>query len=216
MPTSDRPVIASGFLRLMAVIAALGTAALLIGNIVGSIVVPDHDWISDTVSDLAAGRYEIIQDVALYGYAATLLALGLAAAHLHTGAANWGWMSVILVVLAAAVIVIGARNEYGDGDNGGVVIHIYVVYLLGALFAGIFALMAVEGGRFDFPMQQVSWVCLVFWAIGAPVFFVMPTKYDGAWERGLGVVTMVWCLAFALALWREAAEVRPSRARDDF
>jgi hypothetical protein len=198
----DRPI-AAGFIRTLSLIAVLGCLSLLLGNVVGSIVVPNHDWVADTVSDLAAGRFEIIQDVALYGFAAALLALALASAHIHPCEGSWSALVYGLVLLAVIVTVIGARNEYGDGDSGGLVIHIYLVYALGALFAGVFALMAVEGGRFSLPMQEISWICLALWAVGAPIFFILPTAFDGAWERGLGVITLVWNLCYAAALWRD-------------
>ncbi|KIN70735.1 putative membrane protein [Sulfitobacter noctilucae] len=200
MLSSDHQNLAPGFLNSLVWIIFLGAIGLIGGNIIGSIVVPDHDWVADTVSDLAAGRYEIIQDISLYGFAATLTALALACAHLHNGSARWSLLTFALVLLALCVVIIGARNEYGDGDNDGIVIHIYVVYALGILFAAAFALMAVEGARIAPFMVPLSWVCLILWAIGAPVFFMLSTAFDGAWERGLGVITVVWALGFAFAL----------------
>lgn len=210
MTDTHQPPIANGFLRILAVVAIVGSLSLLMGNIWGSIVVPGHDWVKDTVSALAAGPHAIIQDFSLYGFAAALLALSLASAHIHSGETSWSTITLLLALLAGLITVIGARNEYGDGDSGGLVIHIYLVYVMGALFAGLFALMAVEGDRFAFPMQVISWICLALWAVGAPIFFILPTEWDGLWERGLGLITLVWSVSYALALWRG-----PS-ARDDF
>jgi hypothetical protein len=196
--------VAPKFLRILALVAIGGCIGLMLGNIVGSIVVPGHDWIADTVSDLAAGRYEIIQDFALYTFAATLLALGLASAHLHDGEGRWTGLTLSLVALAAIVTIIAARNEYGDRDSDGVEIHIYLVYLLGALFAAVFALMAMEGKRIGRGLTVVSWICLGLWAIGAPIFFILPTDWDGAWERGLGIIALVWSAVYANALLRLA------------
>jgi len=185
------------FLSLLAWIAAVGGVALIGGNIAGSIIVPGHDWVADTVSDLAAGQYEIIQDVALYGYAAALSALALACAHLHAGGWRWSALTLVLMLLAVCVIVIGARNEYGDGDNEGLVVHIYIVYFLGALFIGAFLLAARMFGDIAGWFVRMSWAAATLWTLGAPVFFMMPTGYDGAWERGLGVVCVIWSTAFA-------------------
>lgn len=210
MTDLPQPRVADGFLRILAAIAILGSLSLLIGNVWGSLVVPGHDWVADTVSALAAGPYSIIQDFSLYGFAAALLALALASAHIHAGDTSWSTITLVLALLAGLITVIGARNEYGDGDSDGLVIHIYLVYAMGALFAGLFALMAVEGDRFAFPMQAISWICLGLWSVGAPIFFILPTEWDGLWERGLGLVTLVWSLSYALALWRDAGD------RDDF
>lgn len=197
---SDRRFSAN-FICIIACLATLGGIALIVGNVVGSIVVPDHNWISDTVSDLAAGRYEIIQDVALYGYAGALAALALGCAHLHGGDWRWGVLTTALALLAVCVIIIGARNEYGDSDNEGIVIHVYIVYLMGALFIASFILAArIFANAFEW-FATVSWWCVGIWALGAPIFFVMPTGYDGAWERGLGVVAVVWTSALAKVMW---------------
>ena len=204
METAEHQYLAPGFTRSLSWLAILGAIGLVVGNIVGSIVVPNHDFVADTVSDLAAGRYEIIQDVSLYGFAIALVALGLASAHLHNGAPQWSFLTFCLVVLALCVVIIGARNEYGDGDSDGVVIHIYVVYALGILFAAVFALMGMQGGRVAEFLVPLSFVCLAIWAIAAPIFFILPTEWDGIWERGLGVVTVAWTIGYGLALRRFA------------
>ena len=208
MPKADHQYLAPGFLRTLVWLTVIGSVGLVGGNIIGSIVVPGHDFVADTVSDLAAGRYEIIQDVSLYGFAMALLALGLASAHLHNGVTGWSALTICLVVLAVCVVVIGARNEYGDGDSEGVVIHIYVVYFLGALFAAVFALMGWHGARIAAFLKPLSWGCLVLWGVGAPIFFLLPTEWDGLWERGLGVITVVWALGYAIALHRFARQNR--------
>ena len=200
MRDTTAETLAPGFIGCLVWITILGAASLLLGNVIGSIVVPGHDFVADTVSDLAAGKYEIIQDVALYGFAAALMALALGAATLHSGETRWSLLIGALALLAACVVIIGARNEYGDNDNDGVVIHIYVVYGIGALFAGCFLIGGLAGGRIAGFLPAVSWGCLVLWAVGAPVFFFLPTEWDGLWERGLGVICVVWVVSFAWAM----------------
>lgn len=178
-----------------------GCLAAAAGNIIGSIVVPNHDWISDTISDLAAGRYEIIQDAAMYGFAASLIACALGAAHLHRGGWRWNTGTFSLSFLAACVIIIGARNEYGDNDDEGFEAHIYLVYALGLLFAAVFFAMA-ECLSDNFPwFRKLSYGCGILWVIGCPFFMMMSTSWDGAFERGLGLILLVWTSAFSLILF---------------
>lgn len=197
----------SAFLKFCAALAVFGVLAMLGGNIVGSIVVPNHDPVADTISDLAAGRYEIIQDVALYGYAAGFIALALALANLHTQSKRWSLGIVSLVTIAALIIVIGARNEYGDNDSEGVVIHIYLVYGLGVLLAiAPFALargLSEIGAGFGFAARLFGGL----WLLSAPVFFFLPTAYDGAYERGLGILASLWVLNVAYATWVSARAI---------
>ena len=198
--------LAPGFIGLMVWIAILGSISLILGNLVGSVVVPGHDFVADTVSDLAAGKYEIIQDVALYGFAAALMALALVATIFHNGDRRWSILIFALALLSACVIIIGARNEYGDNDSEGFVIHIYVVYVLGVLFATTFLITGLSGARFAPFLQPLSWGCLALWAVGAPIFFFLPTEWDGLWERGLGVICVTWTIGFAWALRHRCRE----------
>ncbi|MCF6445863.1 DUF998 domain-containing protein [Nereida sp. MMG025] len=189
------------FLRICAIIGALGVLAMLAGNVIGTIVVPGHDPMADTISDLAAGRYEIIQDIALYGYAAGFFALALGLSNIHTRDRRWTLGIFAIALMAACLTVIGARNEYGDGDSSGVVIHIYLVYALGALL--VIAPFALASGlsRIARGYGIAARAFGVAWIFAAPVFFVLPTQYDGGYERALGVLASLWVLSLAHALW---------------
>ncbi|GFE63538.1 DUF998 domain-containing protein [Litoreibacter roseus] len=197
-------------LKFCGYLAIFGAIALVVGNIWGSLVVPDHDWVADTVSDLAAGEYEIIQDFALYLYAAGLLGLALAGAHFHAGKRWWSAGILSLAILAALVVVIGARNEYGDGDNEGVVIHIYLVYGLGVFF--LIAPLSLARGLAKRSTRDamISRGCAIAWGIAAPIFFFLPTEFDGLWERGLGVITVIWVIMMGLHFLRAAQDLAES------
>ncbi|SDY34386.1 Protein of unknown function [Citreimonas salinaria] len=182
-------------LRICAIVGALGVAALIASNIVGSVLVPGHDWVSDTVSDLAAGEFEIIQDVGFYGFAGGLFAIALGLAHMRLSGTRMTVTILSLAVLTGIVIIVGARNEYGDNDNEGVVIHIYLVYALGLLFLAAFAAPIPAFRDLSRNLSRISFLCAILWAIMAPIFFIMPTAYDGAWERALGLVAAFWVAA---------------------
>ncbi|MBM9594559.1 DUF998 domain-containing protein [Roseitranquillus sediminis] len=179
------------------IIALLGAAALLIGVVVGSIFVPDHDWVAETISDLGAGPLEIIVDIALYGYAAGLISLSIGAAHAHLGDRWWSVGIFSLAIIAALVVMVGARNEYGDSDRDGIVIHIYLVYLLGVLFALAPLSMAKGAGSVHLGYRRIFRLCGVAWAVAAPVFFFVPTSVDGVYERLLGMIALIWTCSLA-------------------
>jgi hypothetical protein len=191
-----------------AVIAVTGSIALVLSNVIGSLLVPGHDWVADTVSDLAAGQYEIVQDVGLYAFVAALLCCAVGAAHLRGQYIGWSLGTLALLGLGLCVTIIAARNEYGDGDTDGIVIHIYVVYAMGLLFAGTFLAMARGLGRIERWHGWASYGCAAVWAVGAPLFFFMPTSVDGIWERGLGLVAATWVVIFAASLRAIAQTLR--------
>ncbi len=198
-------------LRICAVIGLLGCVALVATNAIGSVMVPDHDWIADTVSDLAAGRYEIIQDVGLHAYAAGLLACAIAASHYHLGEGRWSLGILSLAILALCVEIVGVRNEYGDGDEEGIVVHVYVVYALGVFFAAAPLLMARGLGRAGGAYRVIAIGCGILWGICAPIFFFLPTSIDGIWERGLGIITVVWIASLCVLFLRAASRMDARR-----
>lgn len=182
--TGERPYL----LMTLAVIAFMGCLAVIVGMFVAQILVPDYNWIFDTISDLAAGEWEIVMDVALYGFAAGLFAASLAAAHAHLGGAGWSVGILSLAILAALVVIVGARNEYGDSDNEGVVIHIYLVYGIGALFTLAPLCMARGLGENHGWAKRALIGLAIVWAMLCSVFLLVPTSVDGLIERALGLI----------------------------
>lgn len=196
-------------LKLLAWIGFAGCAALIIGTIVAQFFVPDYDWVADTISDLAAGEWEIIMDVALYGFAAGLFATSLAAAHAHLGQGRWSVGVLSLALLAALVVVVGARNEYGDKDSDGVVIHSYLVYGLGLLF--VLAPWSMAAG-FRPSHRSVSSLLIflgLLWAIAAPIFLMVPTGVDGLFERILGLIACAIIVTINYAFLQRGRMARP-------
>nr|WP_111298528.1 DUF998 domain-containing protein [Paracoccus saliphilus] len=189
-------------LMTLALVGFLGCAALIVGTLAAQTVVPDYNWISDTISDLAAGEGEIVMDVSLYGFAAGLFAVSLAAAHAHLGGKGWSMGVLSFALLAALVIIVGARNEYGDSDHDGVVIHIYLVYGLGALFALAPACMASAIGEYHDWARRALIGLTVGWVILCPIFLLVPPGIDGLIERALGLIacgmTGTLCAVFFL------------------
>lgn len=195
-------------LILSACIAVLGCVTLITSILIADFVVPKHDWIAETISDLGAGEYELIVDVGLYAYAAGLMALGIGAAHCHLGEKGWTVGIFSLLLLAIIVLLIGARNEYGDDENGGLVLHIYFVYAFGALMTLAPWAMSVGAGivakRFEWVFKGVT----IVWIPLVPVFFFMPTGYDGIYERFLGLTASVFMIALAIVFLERARVLR--------
>ncbi|MEF2553453.1 DUF998 domain-containing protein [Aurantimonas sp. A2-1-M11] len=195
-------------LMTLAGIGILGCAVLIIGTFVAQALVPDHHWVSDTISDLAAGEWEIVMDVALYGFAAGLFAVSLAAAHAHLGRTGWSIGVVSFAILAALVIIIGARNEYGDGDDDGVVIHIYLVYGLGALFTLAPLCMAGGIGHHSTWARRVLIGLALVWAVLCPVFLLSPTSIDGLLERALGLIACAIVVTLCAVFFEQGYRAR--------
>ncbi|MEF2551601.1 DUF998 domain-containing protein [Aurantimonas sp. A2-1-M11] len=205
---TERPYL----LMTLAGIGILGCAVVIIGMFVAQALVPDYHWVSDTISDLAAGEWEIVMDVSLYGFAAGLFAVSLAAAHAHLGRTGWSIGVVSFAILAALVIIIGARNEYGDGDNNGVVIHIYLVYGLGALFTLAPLCMAGGIGYYSTRAKRALIGLALAWAVLCPVFLLSPTSIDGLLERVLGLIACAIVVTLCTVFFQRGNRTRKQDA----
>ncbi len=84
----------------------------------------------------------------------------------------------------------GARNEYGDSDTDGVVIHIYLVYALGLLMVVLPWSMSYGAGQTGQVYGRALKGITILWTISAPFFFFLPDSVDGIYERYLGLIAM--------------------------
>lgn len=184
--------------------AILGCAIFAISVLVADFVVPDHDWIADTISDLGAGRFEFIVDIGIYAFSASLISIALLAAHIHLGRWPWSVGVVGFAALGLIVFLVGARNEYGDADSDGVVIHIYLVYALGFLFAALPLAMARDRDRIGHSHARLLTGLSVLWIISAPIFFFLPDSIDGIYERYLGLIAFAITISLASIFLRRA------------
>jgi hypothetical protein len=196
----DRPIAWTG------AVAATGAGVLILTDLVGSALVPDYDPISDSISDLAAGRVAWIQDFGLVSFAIGLAALAWGLGRLGEGRA-WVAGVICLALVAVDVAVIALHDEYGDREPGGLVFHLELVYALGLLF-GLATLLLARGlyrvrpawGWFDGTIAAA-------WIVLAPIFFFVPTRWDGLYERAIALVVLAWTFGMAWFLSRRRRTV---------
>ncbi len=193
----------SSFLQVCGGLGLLGCLGLIAGNVAGVMVVEKHDLVADTISDLAAGRHAWIQDAGLIIHAIGLMACGAAVWRWRADPRRWRVAAALLALMGVVLIVIAGHNEYGDNDSEKYEIHRYAVYVFGVLFAFTPALLA-RGLR---PLGRAWWrlnvATSVFWVAFAPYFFLIPTAWDGAYERGLAVILLGWMILFCGLLIRQ-------------
>lgn len=210
MATKFRPSDAAlqpRFLIALGWLGILSCAVFAAAVVTADLMVPRQGWMADTISDLGAGELEFIVDIGLYGYSGGLIACALGAAHIHLGGARWSWGVAGLAFLGLIVFLVGARNEYGDGDNEGVVIHSYLVYALGFLFFAVPMAMSFGARAAGVRFLRAFRIGSVLWALAAPPFFFMPDGVDGAYERGLMLLSFIFVVAFGRLLIAEGRRV---------
>lgn len=180
-----------GLMVALGAYAIFGCFVFVASVLAADFIVPDHHWISDTVSDLGAGKYEYIVDIGLYAFAGSFISVALLGLHVHLG--NWGWSfgAIAFALLGLIVFLVGARNEYGDSDYEGVVIHIYLVYAIGVFLSAATFLMSAGLEKAGTRYGRNLLVLAIVWTVAAPLFFFMPDQIDGAYERLLGVIAIL-------------------------
>ncbi|EKV27655.1 hypothetical protein C882_1250 [Caenispirillum salinarum AK4] len=195
--------------RLCGWIGLTGAVLVVVANLAGVAIYEQHDPISDTISDLAAGRWGWIQDTGLilFGIGAMACAYGLWP--WWRGRASWMLGLAALALLGIDLGVIAGHNEYGDRDSGKFVIHMNAVYAFAVLFLAQAALLGpgLRDARFlSGPWRTAGFGVAAAWLVLSPLFFVVPTTWDGAYERFLGLITVGWIAALSLALIRRARQ----------
>ena len=188
--------------------AIFGCVVFAIAILIADFVVPDHDWIADTISDLGAGKFEFIVDIGIYAFSASLISVALLAAHVHLGDWRWSIGVVGFAFLGLIVFLVGARNEYGDSDRDGMVIHVYLVYLLGGLLTVLPWAMADGARQVGYGFSQILIVLSIVWTVSAPIFFFLPDHIDGIYERYLGLVAFAVVVTMARMFMRYASRSR--------
>ena len=203
-PGAERPAL----LRLLAALAIGGCLVFAASIRLADRVVPGHDWVADTISDLGAAQHEWIVDIGIYSFSAALIACAVGAAHSHMGGRGWSAGIFGLIALGLIVFLVGARNEYGDRDQDGAVIHGQLVWALGLLFAVVPWAMSAGAGKAHPMLRRVCRGVTLLWLPLAPAFMlIVPDAWDGAYERGLGLIAFAFVGAMAAVFLLRARQV---------
>jgi hypothetical protein len=186
-------------------IGLIGCAVVAMSHVLAMLLHPSHNPMSDTISDLAAGRYGWIQDAGLIIYALSLIICAIGLKAWNPGGDGFGWNLglALLIVVGLDVLVIAAYNEYGNRDPGGVVIHIYLVYILGFGFAATTWLIGRGLRNVREWMHKASIALAIIWLCFAPPFLMMPTEWDGGYERLLAGILIGWTAGISWLLLQQ-------------
>ena len=182
--------------RLLGGAALAGCAVVLLCDVVMWFLVEGYDPLGQTISELAAGPHHWVQDGGILVFVLGVAALTVGMALRGTSdALSWA-VRAGFVLLAIDVALIALWNEYGDGEPGGVEIHLYCV---GALYVLVGFLLwfgpSVPPARGERTARLAKGVAIA-WVVAAPLFYVVPDGVDGAYERMLAAV-MVGAVAIA-------------------
>lgn len=194
-------------------VGLLGCAAVVAADLLGIAVVEKHDPISETISNLAAGRYGWIQDTGLVCFAAGTLAIAVALFAWNFGHARWNAAAFLLVLLAIDTLLIAYYNRHAGENTPSGTAHQYATYGLFALVVLAPWLIAADLRTLSFVWYGYSIATSLLWLILGPTFmYLVPTTWDGALERFLGTVLVLWLAMLSTVVLQRSRLALPDSA----
>lgn len=190
--------------RIAAVLMLIGAVAVVLANLVAAWLNDETGLFADTISDLAAGPWGWVLDAALVAFAVGMAAIGWALWRYRLDGWRWHAGGVLVMVVALGIAVIALYNEYGDGDTGGVTIHLEVVIGMAVSFTLVTWLLAPGLTRIGERWAAFSALMGFGWLlVGLAYFFLAPDGWDGLIERVAAGFMVAWGLGMARLVGRE-------------
>nr|WP_111300165.1 DUF998 domain-containing protein [Paracoccus saliphilus] len=192
----------SSFAGRAGVAAILSCIVVAVADIIAwSLLVDHYSPVRNTISALAVGPGSWLLDLGLWVFAVGCLSLGVGMLSWDR-AVLWRVAAVLVMLLAPAIGTIALFNEYAGQRNLGADIHIKAVYTLGVLVA-LAALLAIRPlAVADRLLGRSVAVIALLWLVMAPLFFIIPDGWDGAYERGLALMLLTWVALLGTAIAR--------------
>lgn len=176
--------------KISGVIGILGCLGVLSGDIIGIIVHEAHNPIGNTISMLAIGKYGWIQDWGLDILAVGFLALALGLFTWKRSGTKWIISLILLVLIAVDIILIAEHNQYAG--RPGYTIHRKLVYAFALLFPALLILISFDLKNVKPYLKKFSFWIAGLWLVFAPLMPLMPTNIEGAYERLVSSMVVIW------------------------
>lgn len=190
-------------LLVCAIVAGVGNLAPLVTMAV-SLSIAEHDIVADTISDLGRGPHKWIMDTGFYMNSAAMLALAIAAAHLHLGRSGWSFGVFTLALLALLTTMIGLWDAFHTAAHNppGMTVHTWLTFGLAPLYVAGPILMAPGAAERHGWMKPVFYASALLWIVFAVVFKLVPTTIDGIMEKIAITATYGWTLPLVWLFFR--------------
>ena len=185
------------------IVSMSGCAIAAASDIIGAQLSDEISFVSDTISDLAAGgRFDWLADLGLYAFVAAVLAAAIGLSRWRVAGWEWKIGKLLLALMAILVTIVGAYEAY-SGQGSKPEVHIYLVYVLGISFPLVVWLKSEGIGKAHGGLKTKLRVFAVLWFLAGPLLFIVPTQYDGLYERFLAFTMMAWFALIGWLLWSE-------------
>jgi len=191
--------------RVLGGVAIAGSLTAIVTDLVGLGMTEQVGMMRDTISDLAAAKgqspVDDLVDIGLYAFVVGVIATAAGLIRWRIDRLDWKIGVVMLAIVAVCITLIAGYEAYTTGD--GPVIHRGLVYALGAAFPLAILLTAGQFWEISKPLGIALYIGGVVWLILGPGLFIVPTGWDGAYERVLAVLMLLWFVTMGVMIWRD-------------
>lgn len=182
----------SKLLLVYGLIGLLGCISVVVTDLIGIVVVDGYNPIAQTISDLAINRKAWIQDIGLNLFAASFATCAVGLFSLNLGGWKWKTGAGMLLILAVDILIISEYDKYADRSSFGSTVHFTCVCVLGVLFTLAPALLSLSLHKVSRGWQLFSLWTAICWGVLSPIFFFIPNGWNGAYERFLSLIVILW------------------------
>ncbi|WP_324720997.1 DUF998 domain-containing protein [Salinimicrobium sp. HB62] len=181
-------------------IGIFGCFAVIATDVIGIALHEAHDPIADTISMLAIGKYGWIQDLGLDLLAVGFAGLATGLYFLKRKGTKWLISLGICLLIAVDIILIAEHNQYAG--RPGFTIHRKLVYTLALLFPALLFTISAGLQKIKPFLKKFSRRVAVLWLIFAPLLPFIPDSFDGAYERLVSSLIVIWLGTVSYQLYR--------------
>lgn len=186
--------------KITGALGIFGCFAVIAADLIGIALHEAHDTIADTISMLAIGKYGWIQDLGLDLLGIGFLALAIGLYLWKKSGAAWIIGLILLVLIAADLILIAEHNQYAG--RPGYKIHRKLVYILAIFFPSLLFTLSGALEKIKPFLKKFSRGIAIAWLLTAPLMPFIPNSLDGAYERLVSTLIVVWLGTVSYCLYR--------------
>lgn len=188
--------------KLATVLCLFGCFAVIAADIIGIILHEEHNPFKNTISMLAIGKYGWIQDLGLDFLAMGYVALAIGLFTWKKNNVRWLIGLVVMVLIGADLVMIAEHNQYAG--RPGEKIHRKLVYILAGLFLILHILVYPYLKSLKPFLKKFTIRVGVLWLLLAPLLPLMPDDINGAYERFICSLLVIWPAVVSYYLWKSA------------
>ncbi len=186
--------------KICGALGIFGCVAVIVADIIGIALHEKHNPISDTISMLAIGKYAWIQDYGLDIFALGFLALAVGLYTWKRTGIKWNICLILLVFISIDLVLIAEHNQYAG--RPGYTIHRKLVYILAGLFLLLSSLISFDLKPLKKFLKSFSLWIAFLWLISAPLLPFIPDTWNGAYERVISMLLVIWLFVISYHLFK--------------